>query len=80
MNEYQFRRPFSLWHIRRLIIKLEHGPFKHTPQSIGVLGDLRKALAAGLRTSAVYVGSVTCQELDIRRLGMSVFILAVNRS
>jgi hypothetical protein len=80
MNEFQFRRLFSLRHIKRLMIKLEHGPFGHNPRSIGVLGDLREELMAGFWASSVTVRGVTCQEIDIRRPGMSVFIIVITRS
>jgi hypothetical protein len=80
MNEFQFPRLSSLRHIKRLIIKLEHGPLEHNPRSIGVLGDLREALVAGFRASSVNVRNVTCQEVNIRRPEMQVFIIAIARS
>jgi hypothetical protein len=78
MRQYQFPRLFSMKHMNRLIINIEHGFFEHTPQSIAVLGDLRMALMAGLWTGE-RISGVTCQEVDVRRPGMSIFILAVTR-
>jgi hypothetical protein len=80
MIEYQFARLFSMQRLERLIIKIEHGYFEHTPRSIAVLGDLREVLMEGLKESSEDVKDVTCQEVDVRRPGMSVFILAVDRS
>jgi hypothetical protein len=79
MTEYQFGRLFTMNHLKRLIIKIDHGFFEHNPRSIAVLGDLKDALMAGLRTGE-NAKEVTCTEVDVRRPGMSVFILAVDRS
>jgi hypothetical protein len=80
MTEYQFDRLFAIQHLKRLIIKIEHGYFEHTPRSIAVLGDLKEVLMEGLKESSEKVKDVTCREVDVRRPGMSVFILAADRS
>jgi hypothetical protein len=78
MTEYQFARLFGLRELRRLIVKIEHGFFEHTPRSIGVVADLKATLMAGLGREAG-VSEVSCQVVDIRRPGISVFILRVER-
>jgi hypothetical protein len=79
MNEYQLDHLFTMPSLRRIIIKIEHGYFAHTPRSIAVLGDLKDLLMGVFKESSKGVRDVTCQEVDVRRLGMSVFILAVDR-
>jgi hypothetical protein len=79
MREYQFDRLFEMEHLKRLIIKVEHGFFEHNPRSVQVLGDLKEYLMEGMR-DMTGVEKVTCQDVDVFRPGISVFILGANKS
>jgi hypothetical protein len=79
MTEYQFDRLFELQNLKKLVVKIEHGYFEHTPRSVGTLADLRMALMEGLQSSAPNIKEVLCQEVDVRSPGISVFILSVER-
>lgn len=78
IREYQFDRLFGISGLERLVVKVEHGFFEHTPRLIGVLGDLRVALVRGLRESKG-VTEVQVVEVDVRGPGISAFILRVRR-
>jgi hypothetical protein len=79
MREYQFDRLFEMEHLKRLIIKVEHGFFEHNPRSVQVLGDLKEYLMEGMK-DMYGVEGVTCQDVDVFRPGISVFILGANKS
>jgi hypothetical protein len=78
MNEYQFARLFWMNHLKRVILKIEHGYFEITPWSNAVLGDLKDALVQGFGARQGVV-NVTCDEVDVKRPGMSVLIVSISR-
>jgi hypothetical protein len=77
IREYQFDRLFTMAHLKRLIIKIDHGFFEHNPCSIQVLGDLKQFLMEGM--SGDEGREITCQDVDVFRPGISVFILGVKK-
>jgi hypothetical protein len=79
MTEYQLARLFELQHLKKLVVKIEHGLFEHTPRSFGTMVDLKMALMEGLQSSAPNIREVRCQEVDIKTPGISVMILSVER-
>jgi hypothetical protein len=79
MREYQFDQLFEMEHLKRLIIKVEHGFFEHDPRSVQVLGDLKEYLMERMKYMDGVEG-VTCQDVDVFRPGISVFILGANKS
>jgi hypothetical protein len=75
MREYQFNRLFTMAHLKRLIIKIDHGFFEYNPSSIQVLGDLKQFLMKGMAGDEGR--EIPCQDVDVFHPGISVFILDV---
>jgi hypothetical protein len=78
MREYQFDRLLTMSHLNRLNIKIDHGFFEHNPRSIQTLGDLKQFLIEGMAGDEGQ--EITCQDVDVFRPGISVFILGVKKA
>lgn len=55
MTEYQFGRLFWMDHLKRVILKIDHGYFEITPCSNAVLGDLKEAPVQGFGAGQCHV-------------------------
>jgi hypothetical protein len=53
--------------------------FEHTPSSVGVLEDLKRMIMDGLKDGRSNIKNVRCQEVDVRRPGISIWIISVER-
>lgn len=51
MDQYELHRLFTMKHLKRVILKVEHGFFQQTPRSVCILGDLADLLRDGFRAS-----------------------------
>ena len=76
MDRYEFRRLFEMECLKRVIIKVEHGFFSHTPRSVCVMGGLAELLRAGFE-AAPGVADAAVQHISAR--GISITMVSIAR-
>lgn len=76
IDQYELDRLFTMRHLKRVIFKVEHGFFEHTPRSNCTLADLGDLLGDGFRVTQGVTGS-SVQHLTIRQ--MTVLIVSIKR-
>ncbi|KAF2822843.1 hypothetical protein CC86DRAFT_396432 [Ophiobolus disseminans] len=66
MEQYEFHRLFAMKHLKRIIIKVEHGFFQQTPRSNCILGDLADVIRDGFRAASGVIDA-SVQQLTIAK-------------